>query len=328
MNLSDPASEFEVKTTTSALKNYFRKLSEPILTFKLHQKLISAAKLESREKRIEEIGNIIRQLPRDNYRLAKLIIGHLKNVAAESSRNMMSISNLAVCFGPTLLRPEEETMAAIMDIKFCNLVVEILIENYDTIFDSKGSPATNGLSTETVHLRAQANKSTSQSYSEDSTYGVEPKVQNFTRPDLYASKSQARVTSRLNANMSPVKKPEYSNKPPMYANIAQNNHNNVGSSSDSSVAMRGAMSKSYGGGPPSSSAHSGQQMSSVPGPGAPLINRRVRTLYACDAENDSELSFEPNEIIYNVRESREPGWLEGTLGGKTGLIPANYIEYV
>ena len=133
LNLSDPASEFEVKTTTSALKNYFRKLSEPILTFKLHQKLISAAKLESREKRIEEIGNIIRQLPRDNYRLAKLIIGHLKNVAAESSRNMMSISNLAVCFGPTLLRPEEETVAAIMDIKFCNLVVEILIENYDTV---------------------------------------------------------------------------------------------------------------------------------------------------------------------------------------------------
>ena len=122
-----------MKTTTSALKNYFRKLSEPILTFKLHQKLISAAKLESREKRIEEIGNIIRQLPRDNYRLAKLIIGHLKNVAAESSRNMMSISNLAVCFGPTLLRPEEETVAAIMDIKFCNLVVEILIENYDTV---------------------------------------------------------------------------------------------------------------------------------------------------------------------------------------------------
>ena len=41
--------------------------------------------------------------------------------------------------------------------------------------------------------------------------------------------------------------------------------------------------------------------SSVPGPGAPLINRRVRTLYACEAENESELSFGPNEIIYNGR---------------------------
>lgn len=29
------------------------------------------------------------------------------------------------------------------------------------------------------------------------------------------------------------------------------------------------------------------------------IFRRVRTLYACMAENDGELSFEPNQIITN-----------------------------
>jgi hypothetical protein len=43
---------------------------------------------------------------------------------------MMTVSNLGVCFGPTLLRAEEETVAAIMDIKFANVVVEILIENW------------------------------------------------------------------------------------------------------------------------------------------------------------------------------------------------------
>ncbi|KFB38118.1 AGAP013143-PA-like protein [Anopheles sinensis] len=55
-------------------------------------------------------------------------------------------------------------------------------------------------------------------------------------------------------------------------------------------------------------------------------NLRVRTLYACLAENDGELSFEPNQIITNVRRSNEPGWLEGTLNGKSGLIPENYVE--
>lgn len=30
-----------------------------------------------------------------------------------------------------------------------------------------------------------------------------------------------------------------------------------------------------------------------------LYYRKVRTLYACDAENESELSFEPNQIISN-----------------------------
>ena len=39
-----------------------------------------------------------------------------------------------VCFGPTLLRAEEETVAAIMDIKFANVVVEIMIENWRQIF--------------------------------------------------------------------------------------------------------------------------------------------------------------------------------------------------
>jgi len=47
----------------------------------------------------------------------------------------MSVSNIGVCFGPTLMRPEEETVAAIMDIKFCNLVIEILIENYEKVSD-------------------------------------------------------------------------------------------------------------------------------------------------------------------------------------------------
>lgn len=45
----------------------------------------------------------------------------------------MTVSNIGVCFGPTLLRPEEETVAAIMDIKFCNVVVEILIENAELV---------------------------------------------------------------------------------------------------------------------------------------------------------------------------------------------------
>ena len=48
----------------------------------------------------------------------------------------MTAANIGVCFGPTLLRPREETVATIMDIKFCNEVVQILIENCDKFFSS------------------------------------------------------------------------------------------------------------------------------------------------------------------------------------------------
>lgn len=53
---------------------------------------------------------------------------------------------------------------------------------------------------------------------------------------------------------------------------------------------------------------------------------RVRTLYACLGESEGELSFEPNQIITSVVPSGEPGWLRGTLNGKTGLVPENYVE--
>uniref|UniRef100_A0A914W3K5 SH3 domain-containing protein n=1 Tax=Plectus sambesii TaxID=2011161 RepID=A0A914W3K5_9BILA len=55
-------------------------------------------------------------------------------------------------------------------------------------------------------------------------------------------------------------------------------------------------------------------------------SRRVKTLYLCIAGHESELSFSPGQIITNVFESKEEGWLVGTLNGKTGLIPANYVE--
>jgi hypothetical protein len=54
--------------------------------------------------------------------------------------------------------------------------------------------------------------------------------------------------------------------------------------------------------------------------------KRARTLYPCEADNPSELSFEANVLITNVRRSKEAGWLEGTYKGKSGLVPGNYVQ--
>lgn len=54
----------------------------------------------------------------------------------------------------------------------------------------------------------------------------------------------------------------------------------------------------------------------------------ARTLYACQAEHESELSFQPGMLIKDIRPSDEPGWLKGTLNSRTGLFPENYIEFV
>ena len=33
-------------------------------------------------------------------------------------------------------------------------------------------------------------------------------------------------------------------------------------------------------------------------------------------------------LFISVRHSKEPGWLEGHLNGRTGLVPENYVEYI
>ena len=54
-------------------------------------------------------------------------------VAQQSDRNLMKASNLGVVFGPTLMRPERETVATIVDIKYQNIIVEVMIEQMNKV---------------------------------------------------------------------------------------------------------------------------------------------------------------------------------------------------
>lgn len=55
------------------------------------------------------------------------------SVCSHSDDNRMTPSNMAVIFGPTLMRAQVETVAAMLDIKFQNIVVEILIEQHKKV---------------------------------------------------------------------------------------------------------------------------------------------------------------------------------------------------
>jgi hypothetical protein len=45
----------------------------------------------------------------------------------------MAASNLGVVFGPTLMKSKEETMAAIMNLKYQSVVVELCIKEYHRV---------------------------------------------------------------------------------------------------------------------------------------------------------------------------------------------------
>ncbi|XP_053683198.1 rho GTPase-activating protein Graf [Sabethes cyaneus] len=508
----------ESKTIASALKHYLRNLNEPLMTFRLHHSFISAAKQETRQQRINDVHQLIHRLPKSHFEMLDIVIRHLKCVSLKSEKNKMSVFNLGVVFGPTLLRAAEETVAAILDIKFNNVVIEILIENYDKIFKSQpgknveylphtntsplmamprsytgiggggggiggggggsGGGGGNGgvvgtgytkernvtYSQPVVRVVAKSNytepvmSSSLQNisnglslYSKGTnhypTYEAKPKIIssiNSSTPSLLRDTTlspreisiDTRETTYLKSAPSTITISSHNSPPPPNHNhhlvrpdgsggssqLYQSNYQshllhsrgdpasmirggsagsdsiygatttmhklghpnpmtssdsnltntrkelsiydriNSTSSSNESVCSSSSrdLNHSYGSSRPISSWDYGTGNGSIGMVSStlskfsirddtsqgyipkktqrvkgltrhtkmltPRDNLRVRTLYACLAENDGELSFEPNQIITNVKRSNEPGWLEGTLNGKSGLIPENYVE--
>ncbi|XP_014275663.1 rho GTPase-activating protein 26 isoform X2 [Halyomorpha halys] len=365
LNLEDPL-EWESKTVTSALKTYLRNLPEPLMTFRFHESFIIAAKQENTTLRLKEIHSLVHRLPSQNIKMLDKLIKHLHNVCIHADKNLMTVSNLGVCFGPTLLRPEEETVAAIMDIKFCNVVVEILIKNYAKIFKTQPEPLEQALEQSSStseqpqpvprHKYHQNPASVvSQAVSKPFYDGTGPLASNLSSSlmnvttsvnpseDHYANSSPGRgtgfprTTTNVSAysegnllSVSPVKQPHS-----VYPSPQDIRHNIYGSSGFFSDPLNSTSSsnESVSSLTPRDASTSSLQKSTIRKSQEHCLkfplnqkNVRVRTLYACLGENDGELSFEPNQIITNVRSSLEPGWLEGTLNGKTGLVPENYVE--
>ncbi|KAE8287519.1 Rho GTPase-activating protein 42 [Larimichthys crocea] len=128
------ADAWDNKTITSGLKNYFRCLAEPLLTYRLHKEFIKAAKYDDQKHRVRAIHALVHKLPEKNRAMLDLLTNHLHKVSSHSDQNLMTVSNLGMIFGPTLMRSQEETVAAMMNIKFQNIVVEIIIENHHKIF--------------------------------------------------------------------------------------------------------------------------------------------------------------------------------------------------
>ena len=48
-------------------------------------------------------------------------------------------------------------------------------------------------------------------------------------------------------------------------------------------------------------------------------------LFVSFLENDQELDFSEGDII-QVEEQIDENWLSGTINGKTGMFPTNYVE--
>ncbi|XP_065069336.1 rho GTPase-activating protein 45-like [Rhopilema esculentum] len=150
---------------TSVLKLYLRELPEPLMTFDLYNDFIQIAKdssgLKFTRKENSEVEydedndvkceNIIRRLhecvlklPHANYFTLVRLMKHLKRVANNDTFNQMSCNNIAIIFGPNLLRPKgsPSSLSALMDMPHQVRIVELLVLNTNILDEDFGKAKT------------------------------------------------------------------------------------------------------------------------------------------------------------------------------------------
>ncbi|KAJ9614494.1 Rho-type gtpase-activating protein [Cladophialophora chaetospira] len=130
-DIADP--DLDIHAVTSGLKQYFRKLPTPLITFEVYDKLLETTTIEDKALRIDAMQRALDDLPRVHYETLEYLISHLVRVVAQEKENLMTSMNIAVVFAPTIMRPESVSRE-LSDTKMKNEAVMWLVENSDRIF--------------------------------------------------------------------------------------------------------------------------------------------------------------------------------------------------
>ncbi|XP_018896405.2 rho GTPase-activating protein 23 isoform X11 [Bemisia tabaci] len=125
----------DVNVISSLLKSFFRRLPDSLLTSELYAQFIAADKIQDPLFRMITIKKLLQELPDHHYETLKYLMLHLGKVVAHSEVNRMEARNLAIVFGPTLVRAAEDNMLAMVtDMASQCRIVESLISYCDWCF--------------------------------------------------------------------------------------------------------------------------------------------------------------------------------------------------
>uniref|UniRef100_A0A3B1IVH4 Rho GTPase activating protein 21a n=1 Tax=Astyanax mexicanus TaxID=7994 RepID=A0A3B1IVH4_ASTMX len=129
----------DLNVISSLLKSFFRKLPEPLFTNEKYSDFIDANRTEDPVERLKVLKRLLHELPDHHYETLKFLSAHLKTVAENSEKNKMEPRNLAIVFGPTLVRTSDDNMThMVTHMPDQYKIVETLIQHYDWFFTEEG----------------------------------------------------------------------------------------------------------------------------------------------------------------------------------------------
>ena len=130
-DISDP--DLDIHAVTSGLKQYLRRLPTPLITYDVYDLLLDSMKQPTPEARVEAIQRAIIELPQVHQDVLEFLVFHLKRVVAREKENLMTPTNIAVVFAPTIMRPESITRE-MTDTAKKNETVQFIVEHCQDIF--------------------------------------------------------------------------------------------------------------------------------------------------------------------------------------------------
>ncbi|XP_077480770.1 rho GTPase-activating protein 4-like isoform X1 [Stigmatopora argus] len=106
----DPLAEHksDLDSVAGVLKLYFRDLKNPLFPVDSLNRLLEYIYIKNDDERAEQLKSVILSFPEPLIIVMRYLFAFLHHVSQYSDENMMQPYNLAVCFGPTLVRGTQD----------------------------------------------------------------------------------------------------------------------------------------------------------------------------------------------------------------------------
>ncbi|KAK9503945.1 hypothetical protein O3M35_010397 [Rhynocoris fuscipes] len=125
-----------INVVAGILKQYFRLLPIPLLTYEIQPALIKAVQYPTLNEQILNIKEALNHLPPAHYNTLKFLMAHLAKIDEHHLVNKMSAFNLSTVFAPTLMPPSNSKMSGVIpDMSGEINTITLLIQHQKIIFE-------------------------------------------------------------------------------------------------------------------------------------------------------------------------------------------------